>query len=143
MEEKQMIMKKALLFILTVTISVITYAQTSNTEKIKWGVFASATCNRDDMSVENMKQDFIDVIQNANRYYWGKDNYYTLYNKKETHSGFMTYTTYDFVDKYSQRGLFIYQYNRNADWLTKHMFYIFYEGQTQGMLYCSRAPETN
>lgn len=75
MEAKQMIMKKFILLLMAVTVSVITYAQTSNTEKVKWGVFVSATCNRDDISVENMKQVFIDITQNANRYYWGKDNY--------------------------------------------------------------------
>ncbi len=44
MEAKQMIMKKIILLLMAVTVSVITYAQTSNTEKVKWGVFVSATC---------------------------------------------------------------------------------------------------
>ena len=53
---------------------------------------------------------------------------------------FMSITTYDFIDKFKQRGVMIYQYNRNADWSTKHMYYIQYEGIVMGMVYLSNDP---
>ena len=52
----------------------------------------------------------------------------------------MSITTYDFIDKFKQRGVMIYQYNRNADWSTKHMYYIQYEGIVKGMVYLSNDP---
>ena len=103
----------------------IVFAQQNQSTTI-WKVFSSGSC---------------DVKQVGNKYYWGNDNVFSLYNKKEVHDGFMSFTTYDFVDKYGQRGLFIYQYNRNADWATKHMFYICYEGKRMGMYYCSNEPK--
>ena len=44
------------------------------------------------------------------------------------------------MDKFKQRGVMIYQYNRNADWCTKHMYYIQYEGIVKGMVYLSNDP---
>ena len=118
----------------------IVFAQQNQSTTI-WKVFSSGSCDFETFEVGPVKQDFIDVKQVGNKYYWGNDNVFSLYNKKEVHDGFMSFTTYDFVDKYGKRGLFIYQYNRNADWATKHMFYICYEGKRMGMYYCSNEPK--
>lgn len=133
-------MRKTFLTVIICCFAAVLHAQTSNSV-VKWGIFASGTCDFETFETGEIKQNFIDVKQEDNNFYWGKDNVYTLYNKKEKHSGFMSFTTYDFIDKYKQRGTLIYQHNRNADWSTKHMFYINYEGNKQGVVYCSREPE--
>ena len=132
-------MKKLFMLILAVLIHVGTYAQ-QNSQTIVWKVFASGPCNFETLEVGEVKQDFIDVKQEGNRFFWGNDNVYTLYNKKEKHQGFQTVTTYDFIDKYKQRGVFIYTLNRDADWANKHMFWIHYEGIVMGKYYCSNEP---
>lgn len=114
------------------------YAQTTPTI---WGIFASTSCDSETFETGAIQQNFIEVRQENNRFYWGDENIYTVYNKKEKHSGFMTITTYDFMDKYSQRGKIIYQYNRGEDWATKHMFYVLYEGVRMGKVYLSREPK--
>ena len=88
-----------------------------------------------------INQDFIDVKQENNKFFWGQDNIYNVYNKKEEHNGFRTTITYDFIDKYQQRGIIIYMHNRDADWATKHMLYIKYEGIKIGKYYCSNEPK--
>ena len=132
---------KKILFILTMLFMLVctsVSAQTSGTTL--WKIFVSGTCKDVTFEIGYPKQDFIDVTQYDNKFVWGNDNVYKVYNKKEKHDGFMSYTTYDFIDKYSQRGRLIYKDNRNADWSTKHMFYIHYEGQEMGMYYLSNEP---
>ncbi len=131
----------SLILVLMLAMCTSIFAQQQTQSTTIWKVFCSGSCDSETFEVGPAKQDFIDVKQVGNKYYWGTDNVFTLYNKKERHDGFMSLTTYDFVDKYSQRGLFIYQYNRNEDWATKHMFYICYEGKRMGMYYCSNEPK--
>lgn len=109
--------------------------------KTIWKIFCSGSCDFETFETGPVKQDFIDVIQDDNKFYWGKDNVYTVYNKKENHNGFMSYTTYDFIDRHNQRGTILYQHNRGADWATKHIFYIQYEGVRMGKFYCSNEPQ--
>lgn len=105
-----------------------------------WDVFATATCSIE-FETGNVRQNFIKVKQVGNRFYWGDDNYYDVYNKKEEHKGFTTIIIYDFIDKNQQRGQLFYQFNQNADWATRHMFYIFYENDSAGMVYLSNDPK--
>lgn len=131
-----------LLFLASFSMYLI-YAQSnidSTNETQIWKIFASGVCDFNTFETGEIKQNFIDVKQVGNKFYWGEDNVFTIYNKKEKHSGFMSITTYDFIDKFKQRGIMIYQYNRNADWSTKHMYYIQYEGIVMGMVYLSNDP---
>ena len=131
-----------LLFLASFSMYLI-YAQSnidSTNETQIWKIFASGVCDFNTFETGEIKQNFIDVKQVGNKFYWGEDNVFTIYNKKEKHSGFMSITTYDFIDKFKQRGVMIYQYNRNADWSTKHMYYIQYEGIVKGMVYLSNDP---
>ena len=140
-----MLMKRSfltLLFLASFSMYLI-YAQSnidSTNETQIWKIFASGVCDFNTFETGEIKQNFIDVKQVGNKFYWGEDNVFTIYNKKEKHSGFMSITTYDFIDKFKQRGVMIYQYNRNADWSTKHMYYIQYEGIVKGMVYLSNDP---
>jgi hypothetical protein len=134
-------MKKIFLIILAFSLCSFIYAQDDIDENIVYDVFASGTCNFDTDEIGNFKQDFITVKQEGNVFYWGEDNIFTVYNKNIRHSGFMTVITYDFIDKYKQRGILIYQNNRNSDWSTKYMFYIHYEGIAEGEVYCSNKPK--
>ncbi len=137
-ESTMYVMKKRVLVILFLKILTIT----AYSQNICWNIFASGSCNAETFEVGEIHQNFIKVNQKGNRFYWGDSNYYTLYNKEERQSGFMSFTTYDFIDKYNQRGRFIYQNNRDEDWATRHMFYIFYEGINIGKVYLSNAPES-
>ncbi|MBQ9638910.1 MAG: hypothetical protein IJV22_05070 [Bacteroidales bacterium] len=110
-------------------------------QTVHWDVFASAECSLETLEMWQMRQNFIKVKQVNNRFYWGELNYYDVYNKKEKHDGFTTIIIWDFVDKYKQRGTMMYQFNQNADWSTRHMFYIFYENKPQGMVYLSNDPK--
>ena len=135
-------MKKISLLLSLLLMFTCTYSYAQSSTKILWKEFASATMNFDTFQPDNdFRQNFIDVKQEGNRFIWGDQNVYNVYNKKETHDGFMSFTTYTFIDKYNQRGTLIYQNNRNADWATKHMFYIQYEGKKLGMVYCSNDPQ--
>lgn len=131
-------MKKIILLLSLMMLITNVCAQSTTTF---WKVFASGNCNSETFEIGDVKQDFIDVKQEGNVFYWGKDNVYKCYNKKENNKGFMSFTTYDFIDKYNQRGTLIYQNNRDANWANKHMFYIFYEGVKNGKFYCSNEPK--
>lgn len=132
----------ALLFSFTMVICISAYAQQQvQAPSFLWKIFCSGSIDFVTFETSAIKQDHIDVKQEGNKYYWGNDNVYTIYNKKEDHNGFVTYTTCDFIDKYNQRGNIIYQYNRDSDWTTKHMFYIQYEGIRMGKYYCSNEPQ--
>ena len=131
---------KRFLFIISLIMvfSVSIYAQSTATI---WNIFCSGSCDFETFETGTVKQHFIEVKQQDNKFYWGNDNVYKVYNKKIKHSGFMTITTYDFIDKYNQRGKIIYQYNRGEDWATKHMFYVQYEGIRMGKVFCSSEPK--
>lgn len=130
-------MKKIILFIV---MALGSFAATAQQQVTHWDVFATATCTIE-FETGNARQNFIKVKQVGNRFYWGEDNYYDVYNREEIHEGFMTIVTYDFIDKHKQRGRLIYQFNQNADWATRHMFYIFYENDSTGMVYLSNDPK--
>jgi len=132
--------KKIILFCIIICGVFSMNAQTVQ-ENIEWKIFASGKYIVETFEINQPSQDFIDVKQEGNKFIWGKDNIYKVYNKKVSHSGFMSYTIWDFIDKYNQKGQMIYQNNRDADWATKHMFYIHYKGQEQGKYYCSNEPK--
>lgn len=135
-------MKKLIILLTTIiTCSTYSWAQEPQQTTILWKVFCSGSIDWESFETSNAKQDFIDVKQENNKYYWGQDNVYTVYNKVEEHNGFTTRVTYDFIDKYKQRGKLIYLHNRDADWATKHVFYIQYEGIKMGKFYCSNEPK--
>ena len=99
-----------LLFLASFSMYLI-YAQSnidSTNETQIWKIFASGVCDFNTFETGEIKQNFIDVKQVGNKFYWGEDNVFTIYNKKEKHSGFMSITTYDFIDKFKQRGVMIY-----------------------------------
>jgi hypothetical protein len=135
-------MKRLVLLSLLLVGSLSVFPQQDQSHtSVLWKVFCSGNCDGETFEIDDPKQDFIDIKQEGNRFYWGKDNVYTVYNKKERHDGFKSFTTYDFIDKYNQRGVLIYQYNRDSDWATKHMYYIFYEGIRMGRYFLSNNPE--
>lgn len=131
---------KRSIFVLSLMLAFCTSINAQTTTTI-WNIFCSLNCDFETLQLGEIQQDFIEVKQQDNIFYWGNDNVYKVYNKEEIHSGFTTITTYDFIDRYSQRGKIIYQYNRGGDWATKHMFYVQYEGVRMGKVYYSREPK--
>ena len=130
-------MKTLITFVCLMLCSLTDFAQ----QTTLWEVFGSTTCDAETFETGYVTQNFIKVRQVGNRFYWGESNYFDVYNKDVNHDGFSSYTSWDFIDKFKQRGQMIYQNNRNADWGTRNMFYIFYEGRPTGMLYLSRDPQ--
>ncbi len=126
------IMKRTLL--LVVIIGLVSIRAIAQEETIVYDVFASATSQ---YNYENLKQDFIKVKMKGNCFYWGDRNAYSVYNKKVTHDGFKATTVYDFVDKYGQRGRLFYCFDESADWSTRNLFMISYEGTEQCMMFLS------
>ena len=60
----------------------IVFAQQNQSTTI-WKVFSSGSCDFETFEVGPVKQDFIDVKQVGNKYYWGNDNVFSLYNKRK------------------------------------------------------------
>lgn len=127
-----------LVSLLMIIPSSISAQQSSNS--VLWPVFSSGPFDFETFEVGEAHQDFISVRQVGNVYYWGDLNIFTVYNKREKHSGFHTFNIYDFIDKYNQRGTFIYILNRSGN-IAKHMFCIQYEGIVMGKYYISNDPE--
>ena len=107
---------------------------------VYWDVFATADCSLEPFEMGQVRQNFIKVKQIGNRFYFGESNYYDVSNRYEKHDGFSTVVIWNFVDKYNQKGLFIYQHNQDADWSTRHALYIFYENNDRGKMYLSNDP---
>ena len=133
-------MKKAIFFTSFLLMLGFNVCAQHQTVSVIWKIFCSGSLDWEKFETGYPKQDFIDVKQEDNKFYWGQDNVYHVYNKQEKHEGFTTTITYDFIDKYKQRGSIIYTHNRAADWATKYMFFIKYEGMKEGKYYCSNEP---
>ena len=107
-----------------------------------WKIFASGSFNFESGEAGQPHQIFFNVRQDNNRFYWGDENTYTVYNKRASRNGFYHMVTWDFIDKYNQRGVLMYSYKQNGDWYDKHCFFIMYEGQyDKGQYYNSSGTE--
>lgn len=63
------------------------------TIKIIYNVFASSTYNlKTGQMIREVHQDYITVTKKGNRFYWGEQNYFYVYNESVNHDGFKTTT---------------------------------------------------
>lgn len=84
----------------------------------------------------------IDIVMDGNKLHVG-DRTYSMYNRRESNSGFMTIVHYDAIDNQNQRCKIKFTNDSSADWTTKYAIIIWYdEISNTAKWYQSREPQT-